>query len=279
MHMLEKIVGRAGEIAATALSATTPCAKLSALEELSSLLPMLVADNPADEKFSHFFCRAAARGEISRLELVLPDQVPRRRSSTASGRAALLHSIAHIEYVAIDLALDHALRFAHMPARYYGDWLRVATDEARHFQLLRTHLMTLGHDYGDFPAHQGLWQMAEKTTHDVLARMAMVPRLLEARGLDATPAIQRKLSEAGDVAAVRVLDVILGDEEDHVRLGDYWFRKLCHERGLEPERSFRELIIQYQGPWPQTPMNIASRLAAGFSATELDDLTRLRPPR
>ena len=142
--------------------------------ELSALLPTW-ADAPADVEFSRFFCRDAARGEFSRLELVAPDKVPRRRSSTASGRAALLHSIAHIEYAAVDLALDHALRFAGMPTRYYLDWLRVAADEARHFEMLRAHLQTLGYDYGDFPAHAGLWQMAARTAHDVLARMAMVP--------------------------------------------------------------------------------------------------------
>lgn len=271
-------VGGVGAIAALALGAATPCAKMAAMGELSALLPTW-ADAPADVEFSRFFCRDAERGEFSRLELVTPDKVPRRRSSTASGRAALLHSIAHIEYAAVDLALDHALRFDGMPTRYYLDWLRVAADEARHFEMLRAHLQTLGYDYGDFPAHAGLWQMAARTAHDVLARMAMVPRLLEARGLDATPPIQRKLAEAGDEAAVRLLEVILHDEEDHVRLGDGWFRQLCNERGLEPELAFRELIVQYQGPWPQTPMNIPSRLAAGFSAAELNDLTRLRPAR
>ncbi len=219
------------------------------------------------------------RGLPERPARVAPDQVPRRRPTTVPGRAALLHAIAHIEYSAIDLALDHALRFTDLPDAYYADWLRVACDEARHFQLLREHLLTLGHDYGDFPVHDGLWEMAEKTAHDVLARMAMVPRLLEARGLDATPPIQRKLAEVGDAAAVRVLDIILHDEEDHVRLGDQWFRYLCSQRGLEPEASFRALIVEYAGPWPQTPMNESARRAAGFSARELSDLTAYRPAR
>ncbi len=219
------------------------------------------------------------RGVFTSLLRVTPDKVPRRRPNTVAGRAALLHAIAHIEYSAIDLALDHALRFPGFPEQYYSDWLRVASEEARHFRLLREHLLSLGHDYGDFPVHDGLWDMAEKTATDPLARMAMVPRLLEARGLDATPPIQRKLAEAGDTAAVAILEVILHDEEDHVRLGDCWFRFLCTQRGLEPEATFRQLIVDYAGPWPQTPMNETARLAAGFSQQELDDLTAKRPGR
>ena len=166
-----------------------------------------------------------------------------------------------------------------MSGHYYDEWLNVAIDEARHFTMLSDHLASLGYAYGDFPVHEGLWQMAEKTAHDVLARMAMVPRLLEARGLDATPPIQRKLAAAGDTEAVRVLGIILADEEGHVRSGDYWFRHLCAQRGLEPEETFVVLITQFDAPWPQTPMNEPARRAAGFTQAELDQLTARQRPR
>lgn len=204
---------------------------------------------------------------------------PRSNLATVAGRAALIHAVAHIEYSAIDLALDHAVRFAGMPHRYYDDWLKVALDEARHFQLLRAHLQSMGHDYGDFPVHDGLWEMAEKTANDCLTRMALVPRLLEARGLDATPPIQKKLAAAGDTAAVSILAVILADEENHVAIGDYWYRFLCVRQNLEPEVTFRQLIREYNAPWPQAPMNVVARLAAGFGESELECLTLGRVPK
>lgn len=145
----------------------------------------------------------------------------------------------------------------------------MAAEEALHFQLLRERLQSLGHDYGDFPAHGSLWEMAEKTAHDPLARMALVPRLLEARGLDATPPIQQRLEAAGDHASARVLDIILHDEIGHVGLGDRWFREFCGQRGIEPENTYRELLTAYQAPRPQAPMNESARLQAGFSAAEL----------
>ena len=203
----------------------------------------------------------------------------RSNLATVAGRAALIHAVAHIEYSAIDLALDHAVRFAGMPSRYYDDWLKVALDEARHFQLLRAHLQSMGHDYGDFPVHDGLWEMAEKTANDCLTRMALVPRLLEARGLDATPPIQKKLAAAGDTAAVNILAVILADEENHVAIGDYWYRFLCVRQNLEPEVTFRQLIREYNAPWPQAPMNVVARLAAGFGESELECLTLGRVPK
>ncbi|HRE18461.1 MAG TPA: ferritin-like domain-containing protein, partial [Rhodocyclaceae bacterium] len=141
-------------------------------------------------------------GRPEKPDLVSHHQVPQRGPKSPEGRAALIHAIAHIEFSAINLALDHAARFPGMPAEYVGDWIGVADEEAYHFRLLRDHLRTYGFDYGSFPAHQGLQQMAERTTDDVLARMALVPRLLEARGLDATPPIQAKLKQAGDDEAV-----------------------------------------------------------------------------
>lgn len=267
------------ETAARALAAESPQAKLAAMAELAHELAEQVAVLPPPTFAWPVGTAKLIRGHYQRVPRVLPGDVKKRNPGSNEGRASLLHAIAHIEYSAIDLALDHALRFDGFPPDYYRDWLQVAIDEARHFELLRGHLQTLEHDYGDFPVHDGLWQMAEKTAHDVLARMAMVPRLLEARGLDATPPIQRKLAAAGDHEAVRLLDIILRDEEGHVRLGDRWFRALCAQRGLEPEATFRRLIVEYAGPWPQTPMNEAVRLQCGFSQQELDELTALRPAR
>ncbi len=208
-------------------------------------------------------------GRPARPELVPHRLVPQRGAKSPEGRARLLHAIVHIEFSAINLALDHAARFRGMPEQYYADWIGVAVEEAHHFALLRQRLQALGHDYGDFPAHAGLWEMAEKTSSDVLARMALVPRLLEARGLDATPPIRARLAQAGDVESARVLDIILHDEIGHVGLGDAWFRRLCNERDLEPETTYRELLNAFDAPWPQAPLNEAARLAAGFSAAEL----------
>ena len=209
--------------------------------------------------------------------VLLPHKdVPNRSPSTPEGRARLLHAIVHIEFSAINLALDHAARFRGLPQAYYADWIGVAAEEAEHFMLLRDRLQSLGYDYGDFPAHAGLWDMAEKTADDVLARMALVPRLLEARGLDATPPIQMKLEQVGDHESARVLDIILRDEITHVGLGDRWFRYLCAERGIEPESTYLDLLTRYQAPWPQGKMNESARLAAGFSAGELAALAKKR---
>ena len=208
-------------------------------------------------------------GRPAKPELVAPAQVQQRNPQTPEGRARLLHAIVHIEFSAINLALDHAARFPGMPPQYYADWIGVAAEEAYHFGILRERLQSLGHDYGDFPAHAGLWEMAEKTAHDVLARMALVPRLLEARGLDATPPIQRKLEQVGDHDSARILDIILRDEIGHVGLGDAWFRRLCAERGLNAETTFRQMLKEFKAPWPTSPMNESARLAAGFSAEEL----------
>ena len=214
------------------------------------------------------------RGAPTRLKIVQGGKVPRRSPATPEGRAALLHAVAHIEYAAIDLALDHAYRFRDLPQSYYADWLQVAADEARHFGLLRNYLQTLGYDYGDFSVHDSLWEMATKTAHDRLVRMALVPRLMEARGLDATPPIRSKLLQAGDHEAVRILDIILDDEITHVAIGDRWFRHLCVDQGLDAETTYRELIVRYSAPWPLLPMNEAARLAAGFSAEELKRLAQ-----
>ena len=212
-------------------------------------------------------------GRPGRPRLVAPKSVPPRSPFTTEGRAGLLHAIAHIEFNAINLALDAAWRFAGLPEAYYRDWLRVASEEALHFKLLREHLQSLGADYGDFDAHDGLWLMVERTSGDVLARMALVPRTLEARGLDATPPLQAKLQRAGDLRAVEILDVILRDEIGHVAIGNHWYRWLCEREGFDPVALYPELAARYGAPRPRPPFNRSARKAAGFSDVELALLT------
>ena len=207
--------------------------------------------------------------------LIPPQQVPRRRADTLVGRVALVHALAHIEFNAINLALDAAHRFVGMPPAYYADWLRVADEEALHFELLNAHLATLGYAYGDFPAHNGLWDMVLKTAHDPLVRMALVPRVLEARGLDATPLIVTKLKAANDTRMVEILAIIERDEIGHVAIGSHWFAWLCAARGLEPVATFRQLLIDYDAPPLRPPFNLEARRAAGFSEPELDWLRAL----
>ena len=208
-------------------------------------------------------------GRPAQPQLVAPGQVPRRGTQTVRGRASLIHAIAHIEFNAINLALDAIWRFAALPRDYYREWLGVAADEARHFTMLREHLQMLGHDYGDFAAHDGLWAMAEKTHADPIARMALVPRLLEARGLDVTPAMQARLARAGDQRAVALLDVILADEVGHVAVGNRWYRWLCAAAGFDPVAHEAVLFARYSAPRPRPPFNLAARRAAGFSEEEL----------
>ena len=202
-------------------------------------------------------------------ELVAPRLVKHRAMNSVEGRAALVHALAHIEFNAINLALDAIWRFADMPRDYYADWLRVASEEALHFSMLKAHLKTLGFAYGDFSAHNSLWELAEKTQGDLLARMALVPRTLEARGLDATPAVRAKLAQAGDTAAAEILDVILRDEVGHVAIGNRWFGYLCAQRELEPITIYAELALRYKAPVLRGPFNLDARRAAGFSEAEL----------
>lgn len=165
--------------------------------------------------------------------LVQPSALKSRAVGTPEGHASLIHALAHIEANAINLALDIVWRFSNMPEAFYRDWWQVAVEEALHFQLLEAHLLTLGYAYGDFPAHDGLWDMADRTRDDVLARLALVPRTLEARGLDATPAIRNKLVSIGDQPGAAILDIILRDEIGHVATGNHWYGVLCSQRGLD----------------------------------------------
>ena len=207
--------------------------------------------------------------------LVPPREVPKRRLGSAEGRAAMLHAIAHIEFNAINLALDAVVRFQQMPEAFRADWLRVAQEEVHHFRLVRGRLRDLGRDYGDFPAHDGLWALARETAADPLLRMALVPRVMEARGLDVTPGIMERFRAAGDRETVAVLEVILRDEIGHVEAGSRWFRHLCGERGLEPEKTYFELLGRHLGNRVSCPLHHEARRAAGFSHSELERLEQL----
>ena len=214
-------------------------------------------------------------GRPGRPEMVHPSRLPRRSLGSVEGRQALIHAVAHIEFNAINLGLDAALRFPGMPDDYYHDWLSVAADEARHFSMLSERLQELGLNYGDLPAHNGLWDMAEKTAHDPLVRMALVPRVLEARGLDVTPGMIEKLSAVGDTQTVALLEIILEEEEGHVAIGSRWFRYLCEQRGVQPESTFRSLLDDYFRGSLRGPFNLDARRRAGFSQVEIDRLVAM----
>jgi hypothetical protein len=218
---------------------------------------------------------AGLPGRPVRPELLPHTAIKPARLNTREGHAALLHSVCHIEKNAVDLALDVIWRFAGMPEDFYRDWWRVAQEEALHFTLLRDHLRSLAFDYGDFPAHTGLWDMAERTRHDVLARVALVPRTLEARGLDASPAVKTKLVSIGDHRAGEILDIILRDEIGHVAVGNRWYGWLCAQRGLDQVATYPELTQRYEAPRLKGPFNIAARVQAGFSQEELQQLQEL----
>ena len=203
-------------------------------------------------------------GRPARPKLVHPRELPRRGFGTTKGVPLSSTPIAHIEFNAIDLAWDAAYRFRGMPRAFYADWVGVANDEARHFVMLRERLRELGHDYGDFDAHNGLWEMAEKTAHDGLARMALVPRVLEARGLDVTPGMIVKLRALGDEATAAILEVILREEVAHVAAGSRWFRWYCERDGVEPRARFRELLREYARGVLHGPFNMEARSAGGF---------------
>jgi uncharacterized ferritin-like protein (DUF455 family) len=254
-----------------ALSLADPKQKV-ALARMDTALaaPFLIADErpPAN---------APVPGRPPLPRLVHPARVPKRSPGRPEGLAALLHAIAHIEFNAINLALDAAWRFDGMPREFYLDWMRVAAEEAFHFSLLQEHLAALGFAYGDFDAHDNLWQMCEKTQDDVVARMALVPRTLEARGLDATPQIQDKLRQVGTPAALRaveILDVILRDEVGHVAIGNHWYRFLCEREGLDPVAHYGELVERYCAPRLHPPFNLGARRKAGFTDAELAFLQR-----
>ena len=254
------------------------CQRVQALwAELESSPQLLLASEKPEWSSEELPC-----GRPSQPKLIPPTQLPKRGLGTVEGRVALIHAIAHIEFNAINLGLDAALRFSDMPdgkkstdpGHFYWDWLSVAFDESRHFMMLSERLATLGARYGDLPAHNGLWEMAVKTEHDVLVRMALVPRVLEARGLDVTPGMISKLSQVGDDETVNLLEVILAEEEAHVTIGTRWFRYCCDLKGLDADKTFDELLHSYFSPPPPGPYNMPARRRAGFSEVELARLSK-----
>ena len=211
-------------------------------------------------------------GHPVRPELVSPRELNSRKLGSKDGHASLIHAITHIEFNAINLAWDAVYRFRDMPEQFYRDWIRVAREEAYHFGMLRAHLQELGYDYGDFVAHNGLWEMAQKTAHDGMVRMALVPRVLEARGLDVTPGMIKRLQGLGDQRAVDILDIILREEIGHVEIGTRWFRYYCEQRGLDSEQIFKELIDEYMHGSLRGPFYYDARIQAGFTETEMNML-------
>jgi uncharacterized ferritin-like protein (DUF455 family) len=225
----------------------------------------------------------------ARPELRPPREMPRRRPGGETGRIALYHALAHIELNAIDLAWDIIARFTGPgftgpgftgeapPRGFYDDWVKVADDEARHFALLARRLAALGAGYGDLPAHDGLWEAAEATAHDLLARLAVVPLVLEARGLDVTPGLIAKLAAAGDREGVAALEVIYQDEIAHVAAGKRWFDWLCACRGLAPEAAWRDLVARHFKGAIKPPFNAEARLAAGLQPSFYQAMAREAP--
>lgn len=211
-------------------------------------------------------------GRPDKPELVPPRELNRRKITSTEGHAALIHSICHIEFNAINLAWDAVYRFQDMPDEFYNDWVKVAKEEACHFELLSNHLSSLGYEYGDFTAHNGLWESALLTAHDPMIRMALVPRVLEARGLDVTPGIVKKLKSIGDNKAVEILAIVHRDEIGHVESGTRWFRYLCEKRGLNSDEIFKDLINQYMKGILRGPFDHDVRKRAGFTEEELSFL-------
>jgi len=218
-------------------------------------------------------------GRPAKPNLVAPKFVPKRKMDTVEGRAILWHSLAHIEFNAMNLALDAIWRFSNMPQAYYEDWLRVAKEESYHFSLINAHLQSFGFSYGDFPAHNSLWEMVERTTDSVIARMALVPRTMEARGLDAVPEIRDRFKQIKDERAVEILEIILHDEIGHVLVGNRWFNFLCANEGLSPIATYRELAEKYRAPTLRGPFNFDAREQAGFTSEELEILESLSEKR
>jgi uncharacterized ferritin-like protein (DUF455 family) len=258
---------RAGALAALRIG--DPVAKVSAVRALFDSLRAGQARIDAERRFE---APGDIPGRPAQPALVAPRCLARRSMQSAAGRTVLLHALAHIEFNAINLALDAMWRFAGMPAPFYCDWLEVAEQEAYHFSLLSARLVELDSGYGAFPAHDGLWEMAEKTRGDALARMALVPRTLEARGLDAAPPMRAALARAGDEASAAILDIILRDEIGHVLIGNRWYRWLCAQAGVDPVQTYPRLVDEYRAPRLKGPFNLAARRAAGFDDAELEAL-------
>ena len=258
----------------TAVRAALDATDVDHKRQLVGLLPLTVNDEQIKDEHRVMAGQLTA-GSPERPELVHPAQVKKRRLNSLNGRVALIHAVAHIEFNAINLALDAVWRFRGLPAEYYCDWLGVAHDELRHFGWLQDRLLGLGVNYGDLPAHSGLWDAAVKTADDPVHRMALVPRVLEARGLDVTPSMIKRLRAIGDDETVFILENILREEVAHVEAGSRWYAYLCEQHGLDAEKLFPKLLERYSHSLPRGPFNYAARSAAGFTETEIKWLASL----
>jgi uncharacterized ferritin-like protein (DUF455 family) len=255
------VTSSVAEAARAVLAAADPLAKVKAarsaardwrLGRLAHRFDVAMPDRPA---------RPAAP------ELLPPNRMPRRgKGGSERGRTALIHALAHIEFAAIDLAFDLVGRFGgQFPPGFTDDWMQVGADEAMHFALLDRRLKQLGSHYGAMPAHDGLWDAAAETAHDVLARLAVVPMVLEARGLDVTPATIERFEAAGDRATARILTRILNDEVDHVRAGRIWFESTCIGHGFVPETTWQALVRRHFRGVLKPPFNDSARDSAGLT--------------
>jgi len=263
------------ELGRACFAACDPAEKVTLTQEAEQLL----RDGACRLDLAAAPLRLDSPGRPDRPRLVHHSQLPARKLGSREGRAAFIHALAHIEFNAINLAWDAVLRFRGLPQDFYRDWVGVAAEEALHFSLLDARLQDLDSGYGEFPAHDGLWEMAAKTAGDVLVRMALVPRVLEARGLDVTPAMIRRLQQADDAETVAILERIYADEIGHVQIGSRWYRYLCAQRGLEPAATFRTLLVDYNLDRIKSPVNAAARAQAGFDPEELAMLREMAGER
>lgn len=258
------------ELAFNALMQNNTHEKIKLVDQLHTLKDQKNLDYQA----KHPVICVQTPGRPSKPNLVRFQSIPKRDKSDL-GFIKTIHAICHIEFNAINLALDAVYRFRNMPDRFYQDWIQVAFEESQHFQLLNNYLVELDYHYGDFDAHNGLWKMTHETDYDVLARMALVPRVLEARGLDATPKIQKRFKNSNFKPMVKLLDIIFNDEIGHVKIGNFWFHRLCQQRDLEPIQTFDALIKKHIGESLRGPFNIEARKLADFSKQEIDYLQAL----
>ena len=224
-------------------------------------------DAKADIKHTYHLPGAPPKPDI-----VAPRLVEKRSASTQHGKLIFIHALAHIEFSAINLALDIIWRFKNLPEQFYSDWLQIAYEEQAHFNLLNSYLKKFGLAYGSFNAHNSLWEMAERTSHDLIHRLALIPRTMEARGLDAVPEIRDRFKQIQDERAVEILEIILRDEIGHVLIGNRWYGWLCAQRGVDAIETYASLARQYKAPAMRGPFNLDARRAAGFSEAELDAL-------
>lgn len=255
----------ASQNALAVLQAGSPKAKVAAANNLAEQW------NKTYNIGSKIACVADNPARPTKPKLVPPSDVKRRRLGTAAGRGALLHAVAHIEFNAIDLAADMIARFGHHPdisdtdrPNFMGDWISVCHDEARHFGMLQARLTELDMSYGDLPAHNGLWEAAIKTKDNFAARLAIAPMVLEARGLDVTPGMIKKLTSVGDTDSADILKIIYNEEIGHVAIGARWFQRLAQNKSIEPESWFHELIRNYYKGQLKPPFNVRARTLAGL---------------